>query len=324
MKASSFAGLLPHLLFPFLVFLGGCCFGPSSPVIKLGYAAGFSPSDMVLSQYVFGCLFMLILSAVYFIISHVRKTKRQKVKYSVKDVILLIVIGVSIAMVSLTYMIALQTIPAHLAVILLFQYTWIGIIIEAIMRWKLPEIPTVISAVILIGATFLASGFGSISLAGINGVGIFFGMLSAVFYALYIELIGKLNTGMSPVCRSLSSLAVALAVLLIIFTPYYFTPEFITGTVIDGGLWMFGLVIGSLGCAMPNFLFAIAVPKIPGELATILSSSELPASIICAVIIISEAVTAMQWFGVVLLFFGIAFPYLAKASCFRKVLHPKA
>ena len=86
---------------------------------------------------------------------------------------------------------------------------------------------------------------------------------------------------------------------------------------------MFGLVIGSLGCAMPNFLFAIAVPKIPGELATILSSSELPASIICAVIIIAEAVTPMQWIGVVLLFFGIALPYLVKAVKVRRLPNPK-
>ncbi|HJJ31483.1 MAG TPA: DMT family transporter [Methanocorpusculum sp.] len=323
MKLSSLAGLLPHLLFPFLVFLGGCCFGPSSAVIKLGYEAGFSPSDMVLSQYVFGCLFMLILAAVYFVITHIRKSRKQKVTYTVKDVILFIVIGILIAMVSLTYMMSLQRVPAHLAVILLFQYTWIGIIIESLIKRKLPELPTVISAGILIGATFLASGFGSISLADIDPLGVLFGMLSALCYALYILFIGKLNPKISPVYRSVITLAIALALLVIIFTPYYFSPEFIKTSVIDGNLWMFGLVIGSLGCAMPNFLFSIAVPKVPGDLATILSSSELPASIICAVIIISESVTPLQWVGVLLLFFGIAFPYLVKVSKMRRLFHSK-
>ncbi|MCQ2356304.1 MAG: hypothetical protein MJ014_04725 [Methanocorpusculum sp.] len=41
----------------------------------------------------------------------------------------------------------------------------------------------------------------------------------------------------------------------------------------------------------------------------LLSSSELPASIICAVIL-SEAVSWVQWVGIALIFFGIAYPYL--------------
>ena len=313
MKTSSFS----YFLFPFLVFLGGCCFGPSSSLVKIAYEAGFSAETVLMTQYVFSVLFMLILSAAVFLIT-LRRTKKEKVRYCAKDIIKLICIGISISMTSLMYIFALQTIPAHLAVILLFQYTWIGIIAESIIKRRLPDVPIVLSVIILIGATLLASGFGSVSVEDISITGVIFGMLSAVFYAAYIQLNASLRNGMNPIYRSLITLCVALAVIVIVFTPFYFEPQFIAETVIGKNLWIIGLLLGSFGCAMPGVLFAIGTPKIPPGAATILSSSELPASIICAVIIISEAVTWLQWVGVALLFFGIALPYLAELAKKRK------
>lgn len=311
MKSSAFT----YFLFPFLVFLGGCCFGPSSSVIKLAYDAGFSPEAVLTTQYVFSVLFMLIPAAGVFIFSCFRKkrTQKQKAVFRVKDIIKLIFIGICSALTSLMYIFALQTIPAHLAVILLFQYTWMGIIAESVIKRKAPTAPIVLSVIILVGATFLASGFGSVPLENISVPGVIFGLLSAAAYAAYIQLSASLNNGMNPVYRSVTTLSISLALILIVFTPFYFNPQFIVETVIGQDLWIYGLVLGSFGCAVPNILFAVAVPKIPAGAGTILSSSELPASIICAVIIISEAVTVLQWIGVALLFFGIALPYLADA-----------
>ena len=187
-----------------------------------------------------------------------------------------------------------------------------GIIAESVIKRKAPSFPIVLSVVILIGATLLASGVGSVPLEEISIQGIVFGLLSAAAYAAYIQLNASLDNGMTPAYRSLVTLAVALLLITIVFTPYYFAPEFIADTVIGQDLWIFGLILGSFGCALPNILFAIGAPKIPAGSGTILSSSELPASIICAVIIISEAVTVLQWIGVALLFFGIALPYLVE------------
>ena len=301
---------LSALLFPFLVFLGGCCFGPSAPTTKLAYEAGFSSESVIFSQYVFGLAFMIVLSAIFFAVSVIRKKPLRPAHHSAKDIILLIVVGISIALVSTCYLFSMQTISASLAVILLFQYTWMSILAEAVIKRRLPDPITIISVVILIGASLLAIGVGSIALSSLNPVGVTFGLLSAVFYALYIQLIGRLNKGLKPVFRSLIMLSIAVIFLSIIFTPFYLNPQYIAETVIGGSLWPYALVIGSLGCALPNFLFAIASPKVPAQLTTILSASELPASIICAVIIISEAVTFLQWIGVILLFFGIALPTL--------------
>ncbi len=293
-----------HILFPLLVFLGGCSFGPSSSVIKLAYEAGFTANDVVMSQYFFGWIMMAVLAGGLFISSAVRKKTVAPKQPRMKNIIGIAAVGISIALVSTCYMFSLQTVPAHIAVILLFQYTWIGIIIDAVYSRKLPSISIITSLLILIAGTLLAAGVGA-GAEHLDPVGILFGLGSALFYAVYIFLLGKVDVEIHPITRSFFILSVALFFLIGMFSPAYFTSG-----VLGEGIWKYGILIGILGCAVPSFFFAIGTPKIPAGAATILSSSELPAGIICSVIILSEAVTPLQWTGVVLLFFGIAFPYL--------------
>ena len=301
-----------HILFPLLVFLGGCSFGPSSSVIKMAYEAGFAANDVVMSQYLFGWMMMAVLAGGLFAASAARKKAAAPKLPRAKNVIGIGAVGISIALVSTCYIFALQTVPAHIAVILLFQYTWMDIILEALYTRKLPHISIVTSALILVAGTLLAAGVGA-GAEHLDPIGILFGIGSAFFYAIYIFLLGKVDVEVHPITRSFCILSFALLFLICIFTPAYFT----SGVLADG-LWKYGILIGILGCAIPSFFFAIGTPKISTGAATILSSSELPAGIICSVIILSEAVTPLQWAGVVLLFFGIAFPYLWEWAANRR------
>ena len=295
-----------HLLFPLLVFLGGCSFGPSSSVIKMAYEAGFAADDVVMSQYFFGWMMMAILAGGLLVSSAVRKKTAAPKPPRIKNIIGIAAVGVSLALVSTCYMFALQTVPAHIAVILLFQYTWIGIIIDAVYSRKLPQISILTSLLILIAGTLLAAGVGA-GAEHLDPTGVLFGLGSALFYAVYIFLLGKVDVEIHPITRSFFILSIALIFLICVFSPAYFT----SGVLADG-IWKYGILIGILGCAIPSFFFAIGTPKISAGAATILSSSELPAGIICSVLILAEAVSPLQWAGVVLLFFGIAYPYLAE------------
>ena len=301
-----------HILFPLLVFLGGCSFGPSSSVIKMAYEAGFAANDVVMSQYLFGWMMMAVLAGGLFAASAARKKAAAPKLPRAKNVIGIGAVGISIALVSTCYIFALQTVPAHIAVILLFQYTWMDIILEALYTRKLPHISIVTSVLILVAGTLLAAGVGA-GAEHLDPIGILFGIGSAFFYAIYIFLLGKVDVEVHPITRSFCILSFALLFLICIFTPAYFT----SGVLADG-LWKYGILIGILGCAIPSFFFAIGTLKISTGAATILSSSELPAGIICSVIILSEAVTPLQWAGVVLLFFGIAFPYLWEWAANRR------
>ena len=291
------------LLFPLLVFLGGCCYGPSSPTIKIAYDAGFSANDVVMSQYFYGWLILLVLVGAGFLHGFLHRPAFAS-PWTMKRVLQLFATGAAIALVSVCYCFSLQSVPASVSVILLFQFTWIGVIIEALVERRIPSRRTMTAVVILITGTVLAAGLVGSSVQ-LTAEGVAFGMLSALFYALYMFLLGRTEPEMHPLTRSFVIMSCSLALLVCIMSPAYI----VSGTAFSG-IWVYGVILGLFGCALPMFLFSIGTPRISTGAATILSSSELPASIICAVIILSEAVSWIQWVGIALIFFGIAYPYL--------------
>ncbi|MEA5038177.1 hypothetical protein SDC9_39919 [bioreactor metagenome] len=293
------------LIFPLLVFLGGCCYGPSSPTIKLAYAAGFSWQDLVMSQYFYGWLILSIIIAGFYLVR--RMTNQPSLRTGdprplVRRIPGVFLAGACIGLVTVFYCLSLQTVPAYISVILLFQFTWMGVLIQTVTERKLPQPKMVISVLLLVIGTFLAAGF-----AGLEGpldpAGVIFGLLSALLYAIYMFMLGRVEIGMHPLNRSFLILSSSLVLMTFLFTPRYFTEG-----IFASGIWQYGIILGSIGCVLPMFLFAVAAPRISTGMTTILSSSELPASIICAVVILGESVSWIQYAGIALLFFGIAYP----------------
>ncbi len=293
------------LIFPILVFLGGCCYGPSSFTIKAAYAAGYSWKDVVMSQYFYGWLILFALVTGFIIFKHIRKQSIMPAKNSrplLRRVPGLALSGTCIALVTVTFCLSLQTVPAYISGILLFQFTWMGVVIQAITERRLPEPKMIISVVILVIGTFLAAGFAGLELP-LNPTGVILALLSALMYALYMFMLGRVEIGMHPLNRSFLILSCSLLLMTVVFTPAYF----IQGTFATG-IWQYGIILGSTGCVLPMVLFAIAAPRISTGATTILSSSELPAAIICAVLFLGESVLWIQYAGIALVFIGIAYP----------------
>jgi drug/metabolite transporter (DMT)-like permease len=64
-------------------------------------------------------------------------------------------------------------------------------------------------------------------------------------------------------------------------------------------------MLGIFGVVFPVVFYAIGAPKINTGLGTILGAGELPVTVIASVIILKEAVTYLQWVGIVIIFAGI-------------------
>ncbi len=226
----------------------------------------------------------------------------------VKRILQMFACGLSLALVSTCYIVSLNTISAALAVLLLFQFTWMGVILEAVKKRRFPSRNACISVVILLLGTFLASGIlGGID--NLNPIGIIFGLGSAFFYTINMYLLGDVNTEMHPFFKSLTTLLFACIVIAIIFGPMQFGGNGIN-ELLSPSLIPYALILGIIGCAVPVSLFSIGMQKLPLGFATTLSSSELPASIICAVIIINETVLWYQWIGILILLYGISYRYM--------------
>ncbi len=62
------------------------------------------------------------------------------------------------SMTGIFYAISVEELPASIAVVLLFQFTWIGVIIEAIANRTFPSRDKIISILILFAGTLFAGG----------------------------------------------------------------------------------------------------------------------------------------------------------------------
>ncbi len=191
-----------------LVFLGACSYGILSTFVKFAYKAGFSPGEVSGSQMFLAALLMWVLALL---VSRERATAKQW--------LLLVGVGATTGLTGVFYYRALQYVPASIAIVLLFQFTWIGVLVEAVLLRRRPETGKVIALILLLLGTVLAgglfgSGFGQFTLAGV-----LLGLLSAVTYALFIIFSGRVAPQVNPWLRSAIMLTGASLLTFIVYPP---------------------------------------------------------------------------------------------------------
>ncbi|ATO48302.1 DMT family transporter [Brevibacillus laterosporus] len=281
--------------YSFLVLAGACSIGVLAIFVKFAYQMGFTLGEVIGSQYLTGWLLLLVLTLLFF---------RQRVP--LKKAIVLFFAGTSASFTGICYYAALQTIPASIGIVLLFQFVWIGIIIESISTKTLPSKEKIISVLFLLVGTALSGGLLNQSVQSFEISGILLGLLSAVSFACYLFVSGKVAVDVPPFPRSVLLIAGALVLILIVFPP-----TFLYDGTLEKGLWKYALALGTFSIVIPSIAFSIGIPKIGSGLATILATAELPVTVILSVLILKEAVSVSQWIGVSFIFIGIAIPQLA-------------
>ncbi|WP_052737645.1 hypothetical protein [Bacillus sp. SA1-12] len=91
--------------------------------------------------------------------------------------------------------------PASIAVMLLFQFIWIGIVIDAITNRKTPGKEKLLAITLLFIGTFLAGG-GLNNLLDLQASGIIYGLLSVVSFTFFIFLSGRIAVHLPALTRS--------------------------------------------------------------------------------------------------------------------------
>lgn len=134
------------------VFAGGACYGAMATTYKLAYAAGFTSAQVVASQAWFGCLFFVLATAV--------KMKRggRLVRLTGTQALKLMGLGALTCTTSILYCYAMSVLPAPVALTLLFQFTWMGLVWQTIMTRRAPKPLEVASAAVIVFGTVFASG----------------------------------------------------------------------------------------------------------------------------------------------------------------------
>lgn len=284
-----------NLIYPLLIVIASSSYGILSTIVKVAMQHGFTSSEAVSSQYIIG--FMLV--ATIFII-----TQRQLPKLSKNGLLILVSAGIFTGITGIVYGESLKYLPASLAVVMLFQFTWIGLLLDCVFHKRLPSRPEVISIIVLFAGTILAAGVLNVDLSDIAIQGWLFGLAAAFTFACFIQFNSRPVEGITTTSRVLIVSFVALIMISI-----FLNPEIAwNGKLFTEGLWKFGLALGLFGIILPIYLFSIAVPKVGGALASILSAIELPVAVTVSVIVLHESLTLLQIVGIILVILGMLLP----------------
>lgn len=281
-------------IYPLMIVIASSSYGILSTIVKVAMQHGFTSAEAITSQYLFGFFLALILFIA---------TQRTLPKVSKSGAFMLIFAGTLTAITGIVYGQSLNYLPASLAVVMLFQFTWIGLLIDCILKKRFPSRIEVISLIFLLGGTIFAAGILDVDLSQIPWQGWALGFAAAFSFAAFLQVNSYPVKGITTIGRTFILSIVSLAVVSI-----FLSPEILWNGQLSAGLWKFGLALGLFGIILPILLFSIAAPKVGGGLVSILSAMELPVAITVSVIVLKENLTILQVFGILLVLIGMTLP----------------
>ncbi|GHE23485.1 EamA family transporter [Sphingobacterium griseoflavum] len=272
------------------VLVGAASFGILSTFVKKAYARGFTLGEVTGVQALFGM--MLLWMTLLILYTSYRKYFRNYTKKS--NLWVVFASGISTGAVSLLYYKCVQLVPASLAIVLLMQYIWIGQLIEFLVFKESPTRRNIVGICMILLATVLATGLLEQDFHALDMMGIFYGMLAASAYAMFIIVNGRVGNDHPPLQKSAFMVTGACIFIFILLQPFSL---FQIDTFLQIG--PYGLLLSVFGTVLPPVMFAYGMPKVGISLGSILSSVELPVAVCMSYFVLHESVSTLQFVGVV-------------------------
>lgn len=296
----------------FLVGLGATSYGMLATFVKMAYGEGYTTAEVTSSQFLFGIIGILIINAF-----QRQRNNNTAVKASKKNKRQLITAGTSTGLTSIFYYLAVKfDIPVSIAIVLLMQTVWMGVLLEWFLEKKLPSTIKIIAVVIVLIGTALATNLINSSVE-LNPLGIFFGMLAAASFTTTMFTANSIATEISSAQRSLYML-IGGGIMVLLFTLItQIIPNqsasvnealgiFSTAQDFNFSIFLkWGIVLSLFGTIIPPMLLNAGFPLTGIGLGSIVSSLELPVSVLMAFFLLNEEVTLIQWTGILLIIMAI-------------------
>lgn len=280
-------------VYALLVFLAGASYGFIVPAVKSAIAVDVHPADFLPLQYVVALAACLVFALV------------RKVRFaSPKECAKMALLGVFTGLTSICYYTSVSLLPSAAALTLLFQYVWVSVLIECVVERRLPTRSTMVAVVIVLVGTLFAAGVFEGELGKLDPLGVALGAGSAVFYALFLYLSGRIGTGQPAALRAAMLPIGGLIVTSLANPACYATALF------DANVWPYAVGMSILGVILPTTLINYASPYLSTGMVSVMASSELPVGIIAAWALVSDTPTPLTLFGALLVLAGIVFKQL--------------
>jgi drug/metabolite transporter (DMT)-like permease len=285
------------------VLLGASCYGLLSPFIKQAYESGFTFEQVTVHQTGVATLLLWLIA--------LSRLKRWKNPFHGPWVKLAVIGTCGILLTTILYNQALERLEASIAIVLLFQFTWITILLDSLWNRRWPGKFRIAAIVVVMTGTVLAVGLLENDLTRIDSEGVVLGLLSAVTYSLFIWWTGRVDTDMDPVIKSTVMMSAGFVLVALLFGSKAGAGQ------AEGAIIGWGVLFGTLGQVIPTILFNIGIPRIGSSLSALLGSMELPVAAIAAWLVLGEHLSYWKWVGIGLILIGIGIAELTPRRILR-------
>jgi drug/metabolite transporter (DMT)-like permease len=280
-----------------LVALGATSYGMLATFVKLAYKEGFTTAEVTSSQFIYGIIGVLFINLFQRI-----KNKNSATKANSKNILHLMIAGTSMGMTSVFYYLAVKYIPVSIGIVLLMQTVWMGVLLEWFLDKKAPSLQKTLAVLVIIFGTGLAINILKIDFNDTTidwTKGLFWGLLAAASFTTTMFTANKVALGISSAQRSLFML-LGGAIIVFSFGLFTQTTEFNFEIFTK---W--GIVLALFGTIIPPMLLNAGFPLTGIGLGSIVSSLELPVSVLMAYFLLNEEILLIQWIGILLIILAI-------------------
>lgn len=283
-----------------MVFAGACSYGVLSTIVKLAYREGYHAAEISFTQALLGMAVLWLMVLL-----------REKIRFRVNWPLLWT--GAAIGLTSFVYYLSVRYIAASLAIVLLMQFVWMGILLDWLLFKQRPGWLQIVSTLLVLAGSVLAGGVlkETRGAAGPAGwlTGVLLALGSAFLYAVFVVANSRYGNELHPLRKSAvimtgSTLGIGLVNLHTLATQPF------TGH----GLWKWTVLLALFGTIIPPVLFAKGIPRIGAGVSAVVMTAELPVAVIAAGILLGEQLDAVQWCGVALILLAIAWLKIGKRS----------
>lgn len=287
------------------IAIGASSYGMLATFVKLANLQGVHTSALAFSQYLFG---FIILSIASFLFSK-RKKKATAKTIQKSSYYKLVLFGSSMGFTSSLYYLSIQYIPVSVAVVLLMQSIWFGLLFELLTKPHLITKNKIFGAIAVVLGTLLAVNVFDVS-GRLEWQGIALGLLAAISFTVTMVTTNSIGIELPTIVRSkylvLGGLLATILFWNIQIIEFLNFKDFIT--------W--GAFLGIFGTILPPIFFNQGFPKIGVGLGSIVASTEIPVSVLSALILLNEKVVFLQWIGILIILVSVV--YINKNHFVRK------
>lgn len=276
-----------------LVGLGASSYGMLATFVKLAYNEGYTTDEVTFAQLSLGVVGMFLIT-----LFHSRVTQVENPKIRKGDLSKLLLAGTSFGFTSLFYYLSVRYIDVSVGIVLLMQSVWMSVLLESILSKTFPSVQKIIAVIIVLFGTLLATNLIGREVS-LDWRGFFWGLLAAASFSTTMYASNRVATYLPACKKSLLMLLGGFAV-IICFTVYSYDGSFNISI-----FWKWGFILSFFGTIIPPLLLNTGFPKTGLGLGSIVSSLELPVSVMMAFFLLNESVVLVQWVGITLILTAI-------------------